>query len=346
MKKNFVIGNIGQSCNGLNGQTIKTRIIIKELIDAYGEKQIGVFDTSVGVKALFKAPFVVFKAITKFDNVIILPAQNAVRVFVPLLVSLNLIFKHARIHYVVIGGWLPTFIKFKYLLTFFLKRIYMIYAETHQMKNILEKMGFNNVTYMPNCKHLNIPIKEELNYAYSEPYKICTFSRVWRLKGIADAVAAVKYINEKYNRTVFCLDIYGQVESGDEEWFEDLKQHFPICINYKGSIAFDKSVDVLKPYFFLLFPTRYVGEGIPGTIIDAYSAGLPVVSSRYPNFAEVIDDGVTGLGYDFGSIESLEKLLDEIVLNPQLILKQKVNCLKKAKMFQPQEVIKILLNNL
>ena len=346
MKRNFIIGNIGQSGKSHNGQTVKTKIIIKELIDAYGQEQVCVFDTSIGSKVLFMAPFVVLKAITKFDNVIILPAQNAIRILVPLLVVFNCIFKHTRIHYVVIGGWLPSFLKYKYLLTFFLKKVYRIYAETHQMQSALEKKGFKNVIYMPNCKPLNILMLNDLNLAYSEPYKICTFSRVWRLKGIADAVVAVKYINEKYKREVFSLDIYGQVESWDEKWFENLKQNFPLGVNYMGFVAADKSVDVLKPYFFLLFPTRYVGEGIPGTIIDAYSAGLPVVSSKYPNFAEIVDDGVTGLGYDFASVEALEKLLDDIVANPQQILKQKANCLKKAKMFQPQEVIKILLNNL
>ena len=66
------------------------------------------------------------------------------------------------------------------------------------------------------------------------------------------------------------------------------------------------SVDVLKSYFFLLFPTKCPGEGIPGTIIDAYAAGLPVVSSLYPNFAEIIDEGVTGLGYEFDNVDAFD----------------------------------------
>lgn len=113
-------------------------------------------------------------------------------------------------------------------------------------------------------------------------------------------------INQKYGRVVYHLDIYGQVEAGEEEWFANLQRKFPDYIRYGGLIAFDKSVDVLKSYFFLLFPTKCPGEGIPGTIIDAYAAGLPVVSSLYPNFAEIIEEGVTGLGYEFDNVDAFE----------------------------------------
>lgn len=103
---------------------------------------------------------------------------------------------------------------------------------------------------------------------------------------------------------------------------------------------------MLKSYFFLLFPTKCPGEGIPGTIIDAYAAGLPVVSSLYPNFAEIIDEGVTGLGYEFDNVDAFEKLLDKIACNPQIIINLKRNCVRKAKMFLPEEVLNILIKNI
>lgn len=56
-----------------------------------------------------------------------------------------------------------------------------------------------------------------------------------------------------------------------------LQKKFPPYIRYGGSVPFDKSVNVLKDYFALLFPTYYEGEGFAGTLIDAYSAGAPVI---------------------------------------------------------------------
>lgn len=342
-----IIGNFGKDGRALDGQSVKTKIVTEAVAMAIGQERVITYNTSGGVKTLFKAPLIALNALRRSRDVVIFPAHNAVRVFVPLLVVLQCFFRHRRVHYVVIGGWLPEFIKTRPLLRYCLRHIYMIYAETHRMQHDLRKMGYaSNVTYMPNCKPLAIVESRELKSDYDEPYSLCTFSRVWSQKGIGDAVEAVKSVNESLGRNVYSLDIYGKVETGEEQWFADLQKTFPKYIRYGGTVPFDKSVEVLKTYFALLFPTRCSGEGIPGTIIDAYAAGLPVVSSLYPNFGEIIDEGVTGLGYEFGNNEALIKLLKDIAENPQKIIKMKENCVKKAKMFLPDEVVKTLVDKI
>ena len=92
-------------------------------------------------------------------------------------------------------------------------------------------------------------------YATSKPFKLCTFSRVMKEKGIEDAVNAVEEINKKYDETIFTLDIYGQIDTMQTEWFESLQSRFLKDVSYKGLVPFDKSTDVLKNYYALLFPT-------------------------------------------------------------------------------------------
>lgn len=128
-----------------------------------------------------------------------------------------------------------------------------IYVETNTMRKALEIQGFNNVYVMPNFKDLNILKESELVYPNTEPYSLCTFSRVMKEKGIEDAVNAVKTVNEHFGRTVYTLDIYGQVDSAQTEWFNELENTFPSYIKYGGLVPFDKSVEVLKNYFALLF---------------------------------------------------------------------------------------------
>ena len=153
-----------------------------------------------------------------------------------------------------------------------LKKFDGIYVETNTMKVNMEKLGFSNIYILPNCKELKILKENELVYAASKPFKLCTFSRVMKEKGIEDAVNAVEEINKKYGETVFTLDIYGQIDSMQTEWFESLQSRFSKDISYKGLVPFDKSTGVLKNYYALLFPTRFYTEGIPGTIIDAYAS--------------------------------------------------------------------------
>ena len=214
------------------------------------------------------------------------------------------------------------------------------------MKKALEEQEFTNVYVMPNFKDLHILEESELVYHHTEPYPLCTFSRVMKEKGIEDAVNAVKRVNEQCGRTVYTLDIYGQVDSSQTEWFENLKNQFPSYIRYGGMVSFDQSVEALKPYFALLFPTGFFTEGIPGTIIDAYAAGVPVISSEWESFSDVVDDEITGIGYTFGSFDELCTVLNNIAAKPLLIQEMKCACKKKAEKFTPEAAIQVLMDRL
>jgi len=243
----------------------------------------------------------------------------------------------------VIGGWLPQFLTNKKRLTKTLKKFEGIYVETNTMKRALEAQGFRNVLIMPNCKQLT-PISEDSLMPSNElPYRLCTFSRVMKEKGIEDAIDAIKAINEKAGKIIYTLDIYGQVDGAQIEWFEELKQRFPAYVAYGGLVPFDKSVEVLKDYFALLFPTRFYTEGIPGTIIDAYAAGIPVISARWESFADIVEEGITGFGYEFGSIEDLTNKLSYAAENSEEVFSMKSSCLAYSKRYLPKEAIRVLI---
>lgn len=332
-KKLSIIGHYGKGKTFLDGQTVKTKILTEELVLHYGGDKIGQVDTYGGKKALPKLILKTISALRQSESVIILPAHNGLRVFVPLLNFFNKIYKR-KLFYVVIGGWLPTYLKDKKSLAKKLKKFNGIFVETTSMKNALKEMGFENVKVMPNCKKLQILKEEELVYPQGEPYKLCTFSRVMKEKGIEDAVNAVKSVNEELGKTVYTLDIYGQVDANQVEWFESLQQGFPEYIKYGGLVPFDKSVEVLKDYFALLFPTRFYTEGIPGTIIDAFSAGVPVIASKWESCEDVVSckDSIT---YRFADGEDLHQKLKYCIENIDEMNLCRKECLKSAKKFVP-----------
>ena len=187
MKKVCIIGHFAKGENLLNGQTVKTKIVTKEIIKNLGKNSVSCIDTHGGFSALKNVMKQSINALKYHKNVIIMPAENGLRIFAPILLILNVIF-HRKLHYVVIGGWLPQFLKNRKCLSFFLKKFDYIYVEANDMKVQLEKKGFNNVFVVPNCKELVILKNEDLVYDETEPYKLCTFSRVMKEKGIEDAV--------------------------------------------------------------------------------------------------------------------------------------------------------------
>lgn len=343
--KASVLGHFGEGKNLLNGQTVKTKIITEELQNQLGQNQVMKFDTHGGWKTILKAPFQVFQALVKSSNVLIFPAQNGLRVYAPLLSFQKRFFKTRKIHYVVIGGWLPQFISERKGLAKTLKQFDGIYVETKTMKSALESQGFTNVFVMPNCKKLKILSEDELVYPIGVPYKICTFSRVMREKGIEDAVNAVKFANDSIGIHAFSLDIYGQVDSAQIKWFDNLQKTFPPFIRYKGLVPFEKSVDVLKYYFALLFPTYYEGEGFAGTIIDAYSAGVPVIASDWKYNSELVNADV-GYVYPTRNQTELVDLLKKAAENPKVLLGMKSFCLAEAQKYRIDKAIRVLVDKL
>lgn len=346
MKKAAVIGHYAYGLEYLDGQTIKTKIVTNELCRKYGEKEILQFDTHGGVKTLLKAPVYVWRAMRNARNIIILPAHNGLRIFGRLLPFFKMFFKNRKIHYIVIGGWLSKVLEKQKGLAKALKKFDGIYVETNTMKQALVEQGFENIFVMPNCKELTPISMSELVYHNKTPYRLCTFSRVMKEKGIEDAIDVVKSINSEYGKTIYTLDIYGQIDPSQNEWFDDLKTELPDYIKYCGLVPFDKSVEVLKNYFALLFPTRFYTEGIPGTIIDAYAAGIPVISARWQSFNDIIDDHATGIGYEFNNIDDLKQKLLSITKCAEGINALKLNCLNKSKQFLPNEAIKIMVEQL
>lgn len=325
------------------GQEVKTCILADALETKYGK--IYRIDT-LAKNSRIKMPFQLLLAMITCTDIVILPAHNGLVVLSKLLSKLNKIF-HRRLHYSVIGGWLQDLLPNHPDVMKALHDFTGIYVETKTMMVALHKLGFTNVYVVPNCKPLSIINKNDLDTSYSEPYRLVTFSRVTEKKGIGTAANIVMKLNKKYGRKVFTLDIYGPVDPGDDEsWFAELRKSFTDAITYRGNAPFDKSVEILSGYFALLFPTQYFTEGIPGTIIDAYAAGVPVIASKWKSFADVVEDGVTGLGYNFNTTTDLEEIMDKIVTDPSIITNLKKGCVRKANDFLPQNAIKPLIDRI
>lgn len=343
MKTVCAVGHFGFGKELLNGQTIKTKIVTAELEKQLGVEQVVKIDTHGGIRSL---PSVIVQLLSGFrhcENIIIFPAHNGIRVFAPMCAAFNRLF-HRKLHYVVIGGWLNDFLKEHNGVKKALKQFSGIYVETNTMKRALKESGFTNVFVMPNFKDIRILSESELVYPEGEPYRLCTFSRVMKEKGIGEAVEAVKAVNEKFGRTVFTLDIYGQVDAAQIQWFEDLKASFPEYVQYKGSVPPEQSVDVLKDYYALLFPTYYEGEGFAGTLLDAMAAGIPAIVSDWKFNSEIVVANQTGVLVEVRNQDSLIAALEQAMFGS--LNKMKATCLEEAKKYSCDKVIKVITEKL
>lgn len=333
-----IVGHFGNGLDCLDGQTVKTKIIANELEKLHGSRNVRRIDTHGGVRRYPRLFADIVKATMYCNNVIILPAQNGLKIIAPFVAILGKIFKK-NIVYVVIGGWLDEYLNAHKTLVPFLKRFDGIYVETELMKRDLLKKGLKNVKILKNCKRLDIVKMEEDVQKVSEPFRICTFSRVNKSKGIEMAIKAVKQTNGLLGRTVYELDIYGDIEEDYRKEFDCLMSDVPPYVHYMGSVPYDRSTATLKEYFFLLFPTRYYTEGIPGTVIDAYASGVPVVASKWENFDEVIREGITGFGFEFNNEQKLVEMMIGFSEKPEIIAGLRNRCIEEAQKYDAASVL-------
>lgn len=334
-KKIAIIGHFGGNENILDGQTIKTKILYEELkrssnfcihkVDTYYKKQNPIKLLKDTLSCLLTT-----------KDIIVLLSGNGMRFYFPLLFFCNKVLK-TRIYHDVIGGNLDQYvcenIKFKKYLNSFEVNL----VETKSMEEKLALLGISNCEVMPNFKRLNI-----VNLKYEEskkPYKFCIFSRVMKEKGVEDAIKAVERINSKRGEKICELDIFGRIDEGYKEAFDLIMSDSSESISYKGMVPYDKSVETIKDYFALLFPTYWSGEGFPGTIIDAFSAGIPVIATDWNCNSEIIENYKNGIVYPSEKIQDLETAMEWLMTNECNIMSYKENCVNAAKKYQPDRHI-------
>lgn len=343
-KKVLIIGHFGGKEQLLDGQTVKTVTLYKELSETT-DWCIRIVDTYYKRKRPIKLLLQSIYGLITTRDVIVTTSQNGRRVYFPLLYFFVKVF-HTRVYHDVIGGRLAKFVVEYPAFKTYLNSFQVNWVETSKVKGDLEAVGITNAELLPNFKRLKIARACGMNRMPDKPYRLCTFSRVLREKGIEDAVRAVWAVNEQLGRTAYALDIYGPVDEGQRNWFEELKNSFPDYVCYRGAVHFESSVDTLKDYFALLFPTRYYTEGVPGTIIDAYAAGVPVIASRWESFSDVVDEGITGYGYGFEDVNALIEMLLQIEDKPERITGLTGNCIKKAEQYLPEKSVAVIVKTI
>ena len=165
------------------------------------------------------------------------------------------------------------------------------------------------------------------------------FSRVTKTKGMTAAAEAVSEVNRRLGRTAAVLHIYGPVEANYQEEFDQVLADHKDCVQYLGCIPQDQSVEALKSSFMLLFPSVYPGEGMPGTIIDAFSAGLPVIATDWHFNSQLVRTGETGYCYDWQSPHLLAEHILHAVTHPHEVAAMGNACLREAMKYTPDVVM-------
>lgn len=170
------------------------------------------------------------------------------------------------------------------LILWTLRRAALYLAETRELVERARQAGLTNAAWYANSRPM--PEQPAGRSGGSGCRRFVFLGQVHRGKGVRELVEAGERLPEGVT-----VDIYGPLGFDVRESELAGRRR----VTYRGPVAPDDVHSVLSNYDALVLPSYHHGEGYPGVILEAYAAGLPVVSTRWRAIPELVDDGVTGL---------------------------------------------------
>lgn len=321
--KTLVLGNFGYESSKLDGQTVKTRDVY-ELLHSKVHEEVCYFDTDVFKRNKFLL-FKMFRQICASDKLVYLPAHGNLKYLFPIIYICSLFFG-VKIIYIVIGGWLVDFLKYRPLLRFLLKKVEVICTETNLMKRKLNELySISNVIVLPNFRRSveGSIVQENTPELSQQKLNIVFMARIQINKGLDYIGDICKYINDNGFNEKVTIDFYGQIDKADKAFFDQLIMSYDF-VHYNGFLLPQQIHATLSRYDLLLLLTHYYTEGFPGSILDAYMAGIPVLVTKWKYATEFVDDRITGyiVPFDDGLHDTI-KILTNLMLDKSVLISMK-----------------------
>ena len=189
----------------------------------------------------------------------------------------------------VVGGWLP------HLATRAgdVKRLChasRVLVEAQGLRDELAALGIESEIF-PNFRDL--PIQERSRNYDPDNIRLIYCGRISTAKGAGRALDLLRELRRYAPRTR--LDFYGPIETPEFSGLIDRAAG----ATYQGTFDDISSTTRIFPeYDFLVLPSAYSGECIPGAVVEAMFAGLPSIVSKWRFLPEIVIHEQSGFVFD------------------------------------------------
>lgn len=233
----------------------------------------------------------VLASIFKADVLFLNSSRNGIKYLGPILYIIAKIF---RLKFVVrpFGGDLNEYAaQFNPIQKWLFKKTTLqadlLFLQTKKLMNFYAAAN-KNIHQLPTSRNTpNITIK-------ANPYRrrFIFLGFVNQSKGVDHLLAAAKELGPAYT-----VHIYGPIRENyahiqEKSYLHKFEEQQGM---YQRVLSKHEVLTTLQSYDVLVLPTYYRGEGYPGVIMEAYSLGLPVITTKWKAIPEIVMDGKTGL---------------------------------------------------
>ncbi len=171
----------------------------------------------------------------------------------------------------------------------------------------------------------------------NDPGGRCLFvGQIKREKGVFDIIEAVA------GKEGLGCDFYGPIVDRDREEFRGAVEAAG-NISYEGVVEPGRIREVVGSHDILLLPTYHGGEGYPAVILEAFAAGVPVITTEWRSIPEIVEDEVNGLLVPVRSPDALLKAILRLATDGELYRAVRANAFRFVHSFSEERIIRDIL---
>ncbi len=213
------------------------------------------------------------------------------------------------------------------LAEFVLRHADLYLPETQDLVAQATERGLDNVRWFPNHRPFQF---SDVDDPWRDRKTACKHfvyvGHVRECKGMCVLAEAARKLPDGVT-----IDVYGP-------WFDDLDRHVfdnSTNIQYRGSLKPEEVVPTMREYDAFVLPTTASTEGHPGAVLEAYAAGLPVITSRIGAIPEIVDENV-GIFVEPKNAQDLCQAMIRLSQDDELFRRLRGNTREKAEFFSAE----------
>jgi len=260
----------------------------------------------------FRVPIKYWKRFRKEKFDIVIDDMNKIPFFTPLYVKERLYFiiHHLFGKSIFLEAPLP-FALYVYFMeklgvAIARRRHVPLFVVSQSTKDEMLTNGFqeSNIQFAYNCvdHRLHKPDNERRS---KEPL-IGYFGRLKKYKSVDHLLKAFTLVRSKFPNVKLVIIGEGDYRKNLESLSKELGVSDVVC--FKGYVDEQEKIRLLQEVWFLVNTSSKEGWGL--TVIESNACGTPVIGSNVPGLRDAIQDGKTGLLYEYGKIDQLaDKIL-------------------------------------
>jgi glycosyltransferase involved in cell wall biosynthesis len=175
-----------------------------------------------------------------------------------------------------------------------LRRASLFLVESRELVRLFRERGIEQTEWYANSRPMP-PLDERAPCETRACRSFVFIGRLCRSKGLLELAAAAERLPEGVTVDVYGIPDY-DLPASTLEGRRNLTYH--------GSSEPDEVPGILASHDALVLPTYYPREGYAGVILEAYAAGLPVISTLHGSVPELVDES-TGILVEPRDVDAL-----------------------------------------